>query len=595
MAMFSQEVWLLPIIYIVSFITIITIGKSLKQGGAFINAIFAMLAFALSVIVLIERLQPHTLDYSFHLDWLIIGDVYYTVGYEITNLTSWLLTLVSGVYFLIHIIMLQKKVQIVGSSIYAYMSLLMFAVSGLLLSDSILSFYICSILVSVSVYLMLAHTSFDCNQKLIWRYVLSQIVAHTALLVVIVVLYWYMPDKSLQFTMLQNVFGGQSEQFTEAMLFWLALSILANVIFLIGAFPYLNWLKLGRYQPPLLQLLITTLGFIIVPIYTLISFSELVTSSPIIVTLCAWVGLLFVVWCTIRLLVHRNNEGSYYVQMNIGLLLFAYGHEAYGFMVVQLTIWLLAIIIIYTTMLRHNSIIIFGAFMIAVITLVGAPPLSGYWLQQWLVTSIYTENTIWFVPSLFVLLSSSLSSTVFFMRYWKQAKQQSKQPITSTTQLSLYVVLAIIVPAIMLVFFGLFWLLKNGAIHYWLFGQHNEMEIQIVPILMSMIFISIGVAVGWLYSERMNESVEKRFLTIEETVYKIANNIRDRAIQLSSYTVQWFVSLEHILYQLFTVWLLYPIRRISHMSANTTLIRSTVWMIIIVSIFTVLYTLIGRG
>ena len=589
--MFSQEVWLLPILYIVSFIIIITIGKSLKQGGAFINALFAMLAFGLSVIVLIERLQPHTLDYSFHLDWLIIGEVYYTIGYEITNLTSWLLTLVSGVYFLINIIMLQKKFQIIESSIYAYMSLLMFALCGLLLSDSILGFYICSILVSISVYLMLTHTSFDCNEKLIRRYVLSQIVAHTALLVVIVVLYWYMPDKSLQFTMLQNVFNGQSEQFTEAMNFWLSISILVSIICFTGAIPYLNWLKLVRYQPPMLQLLISTLSFIVVPMYTLVSFSELVTSSPIIVKLCAWLGLLIVLWCTIRLLVHRKNEGSYYVQMNIGLLLFAYGHDAYGFMVAQLTIWLLSIIIIYTTMLRHNSIIIFGAFMIAVLTLVGAPPLSGYWLQQWLVTSLYTENSIWFVPSLLVILSSSLSSTVFFVRYWKQAKQQSKQ----AEKLSWHVVIAILVPAIILVFLGLFWLLKNGTIHYWLFGQRIGIEIHLIPILVSMIFISIGVALGWLYSERMSEAVEKRFLSLEESIYKISNNIRHLIIRSSSYAIQWLVTLEHMLYQFCTVWLLYPLRRISHMSAHTTVIRSTIWMIIIVSIFTVLYALIGRG
>lgn len=593
--MFSQEVWLLPILYIVSFITIITIGKSLKQGGAFVNALFAMLAFGLSIMVLIERLQPNTLDYSFHLDWLVIGEVYYTVGYEITNLTSWLLTLVSGIYFLIQIIMLQKKNQVLGASIYAYMSLLMFALSGLLLADSIFSFYICSVLVSISVYLMLAHTSFDCNKKLIWRYILSQIVAHTSLLVVIVVLYWYMPDQSLQFTMLQNVFNGQDEHITEAMHFWLSISVLASVIFFVGAFPFLNWLKLVRYQPPMLQLLIATLGFIIVPIYTLISFSELVISSPIIVTLCAWLGLLFVLWCTVRLLVHRNNEGSYYIQMNIGLLLFAYGHDAYGFMVAQLTIWLLAIIIIYTTMLRHNSIIIFGAFIIAVLTLVGAPPLSGYWLQQWLVTSLYTENPIWFILSLLVLLSSTLSSTVFFVRYWKQAKQLSKQQGKQTENLSWHVVIAIVVPAIMLVFFGLFWLLKNGTIHYWLFGQRLGMEIQPLPILLSMIFISIGVALGWLYSERMSESVEKRFLSIEDSIHKISQNIRDQIIQLGSFVTQWLVSLENMIFQLCTVWLLYPLRRISHMSAHTTVIRSTVWMIVIVSIITILYTLIGRG
>lgn len=599
--MFSQEVWLIPIIYIVAFITIITVGKSMKQGGAFVNAVFSMLAFVLSVIVLVERLQPHTLDYSFHLDWLVIGEVYYTIGYEITNLTTWLLTLISGVYFFIHIMAFQKRTQMLASSIYAYMSLFMFGLSGLLLADSVLTFYIGSVLVSSSVYLMLAHPSFACQRKLIWRYVWSQLLAHTAFLVAIVVLYWYMPDKSLQFTMLQNVFGGQAEQFTTTMLFWLSISIVASVICFTGLLPYLNWLKLVRDQQPMVQLLISTLSFVIVPIYMLIVFSDLVTSSPIMVTVCTWLGLVIVLGCTIRLLADRAHAVSYYAGLNIGLLLFAYGHHAYGFMVGQLTIWLLAIIIVHTTVLRHNNIIMSGAFLIAALTLVGVPPLSGYWLQQSLVATIFAEHKLWFVPSLLLLLCFSLSSTVIFLRYSRQDNQggQHKQEVelqsNQSTNLSRWAIAAIIVPAIILIFSGLFWLLRIGANLYWLLGERVGIEINLTPIVWSVIVVGIAVILGWLYSERLSGKVEQHFIAIDEHMNKFTGSVGGKAIQVCSYIVQFVATLEHILHQLCTVWLLYPLRRMSQMSANTTVMRSTIWLIIIVAGFTALYTWIGRG
>ena len=416
--MFSQEVWFIPILYIAAFITIITVGKSMKQGGALVNVVFAMLALGLSITVFIERLRPHTLDYSFHLDWLVIGEVYYTIGYEITNLNTWLLTLITGVYFLIHIVAIKKKSPIIASSIYAYMSLLMFGLSGILLSDSILIFYICSVLVSVSVYLMLVHPSVECHQTLLWRYVLSQLFVHTALLVVIVVLYWYMPDTALQFTMLQNVFGGQAEHFTEAMLAWLSLSIVISIICSTGLFPYLHRLRLVRSGQSMAQLLVITLSFVFVPIYTLIAFADLITASPI--------------------------------------------------------------------MAGKHSI------------------------------SLFEE----------------------------------------------------------------------------LIG----IDVNLMPVLWMVILIGIAVSLGPIYSKRWNEKVEKRLMSDDgKHLNKVPGSIGGAAIQTGSYIVQWVAMLEHILYRLCTVWLLYPLRRISHMSANTTIMRTTIWMIIVVTLMTGLYTWMGRG
>ncbi|HIW34339.1 MAG TPA: hypothetical protein IAA29_16275, partial [Candidatus Paenibacillus intestinavium] len=71
--------------------------------------------------------------------------------------------------------------------------------------------------------------------------------------------------------------------------------------------------------------------------------------------------------------------------------------------------------------------------------------------------------------------------------------------------------------------------------------------------------------------------------------------IRGVAIQTGTYIVQAVAVFEHIVYQLCTVWLLYPLRRISHMSANTTVMRSTMGLIIVAALLTALYTWMGRG
>lgn len=559
----------------------------MKQGGVLLNTIFAMLAFIWSIAVLIERLQPHTVDYSYHLDWLVIGEVYYPVGFEISNVTTWLLLLVTGVNFLIHMILLQGKKDSVASSIYAYISLLLFALSGLLLSDNILTFYISSIFVSSSIYLLLAHPSFGVDLKAIRRYSLSQLLAHSGLLVIIIVLYEYMPNQSLQFTMLQTVFGGQYEQFTPAMINWLSFFVLGSFICYIGAIPFLNGLKLIRYQQTMVQLLIMLLSFTIVPVYVLLRFSDLVLLSALVLSISKWYGLGLVLWSTLRFLLNQKHASPYYSLMNTGLLLFAYGHAAYGYMLMHLSLWVLATLIINVTLLQRKSLPEYGALIIAVLTLAVVPPLSGYWLQQWLVTTLYMEHSNWFVPSLWLVAAISLSSTVYFMRDLKFEQQ--------TANRTLHVFWIVAIPAVILLFFGLFWILFNSGMHGWLFGESYTVAFQLVPILWTIISVGVGVGLGWLYSKRLTIQFKQHLLSLDNVMNTISDRMCHFITKLGKYIVLAVEKIEHIVIQLLTVWLLYPVRRISHIAAYASIWRSVVWLLAVSLIITALYTITGRG
>lgn len=570
MSIVSHSVWIIPLIYLVSFLIVITVGKSLKQSEIWVSIPCSFVAFIMSLAVLIERLQSNTLDFSYHLDWLVIGDVYYSVGFEISNVTSWLLLLINTIFFLLHLMMIQKKLQ--ASSILAYMNLLMFALSFFLLSDDLFTLIISSLLVSCSIYVILAHQSSGVQLQALGKYVVSHGLAHLALLVIAIVLNLFMPSHSMQFTMIQTAFSGQWAQFTPYMIDVMSLLVVCFTVSYAGLLPFLNWVKAITFNQISIQLLIVTVCLTIIPTFVLIRFADLLEQSALALHVCTIIGLIIVVRVTFQLLLNKQGAKNYYGLMIIGIMLYTYSYQSYGYMMMMMTLWILALFVAETSLLQKNSLLIQGAFFMAALTLIGIPPLSGYWLHQWIITKLSVHyGGLEYTIGLIMLMLISMNSIIFFLGYWKNRENEYN--------FSLNVLPIVAIPASMLVFFGLYWMINNENIYQWLFDKDYYYDFRIVPLLSSMAAMSLGAILGWFYSEKFPEKWGRKFSRFENNIQVGITNALNKANKGVRILYDAIVQLEAIVQRIITEWLPYPIRRLSRRSLSASWLYQILFVI----------------
>jgi len=540
--------------------------------------ILSIAAFLISAAVLWERVAYSSDDYSFDLEWLVIGDTIYRIGYELNNVSAWLLLLIATINLLSLLLLYRWQEQ---QPNYGYIGLLLFASSGLILSDHMLLFLVCAILSSCTVYLILAHPMNDSKPKAIFRYATAQLLGFSMFAVALVALYWYMPDHSLQFTMLETVFSGPAAGYTPFMKNVIAGALVASSLLIAGMLPYGNWMKHVEVNRPIVRVIAFSFANALLPTFILLRFAIVIGEVNDILWLCKLAGAIIVIWCTFQMLLNAEQTLAYIGMMLLGSIIFAYGHGAYSYVLFELTIICLSLIVIYGAANYSSSIMVYGSFLIAILTLIGVPPLSGYWLHQSLVATISTQDIGWYVVALIVVLCSSLSTTIHFVTRWKNGQKQTAN----------WRVFIVVFPAIILIALGLIWLVKLSELEQWLFNQEITETMQIIPMLLTMLRVGIGVVIAWMFSERLTEtfasSLERTDVYMKTRAGRVGFSITklwDRVVKLVQLT-------ERGLVQLFTTWIPYPIRMISRMGVEGSIWRS----VVLVVMFTVAVTALWVG
>lgn len=572
-------------LYLSMFVIGLTVGKGSHKGMARCSLLLSSIAFVMAAGILWERSVVHRDDYSYDFDWLVIGDIFYRIGYELNNVSSWLLMLIASLNILLLLLLHNKQEQQMIASIYGYIGLLLSAVSGLVLADHMLTFFTCAILISCSVYLLLSHPVYGCVPKAIFRFITAQLLGFSAFLVALVGLYWYMPDHSLQFTMLETVFSSSAPSFTPFMKKVIAGALVVSALLIAGISPYANWMKHIGTERPVLRVVMFCFANALLPAYLLLRFHMIITEVDTVVWLCKLAGAIIVVWCTVRMLLDAQQTLSYIGMMMVGIIVFAYGHGAYGYMIVQLTLILFSLIVIYGAKMQSSSIIVYGAFLVAILTLIGVPPLSGYWMQQSLVATIAGTSTGWFIVSLLVVLCSALGTTIYFTMQWKsQFKQTGKGMLP-----------VVILPALLLIAIGLLWLVDYMQLEIWLFEKVTSESMKLLPMVLTMLSVAVGVIIAWLFSERITDAFASSLEQADQQLKNQAERFGRSVMRLGRSIVSLEQMIERGFVQLLTVWLPYPFRIVSRAGANGHLLHSVVLVVVFTAVITALwYGIRGR-
>ena len=95
-----ENAWLIPLFPLLSFLILLLFGKRLKEASAYVGMLATFLSLVFSILVLVARF--HSPTYLVKANWLTIGDLHLTAGFEVNQLNALMLVIVSLVSFLVH-------------------------------------------------------------------------------------------------------------------------------------------------------------------------------------------------------------------------------------------------------------------------------------------------------------------------------------------------------------------------------------------------------------------------------------------------------------------------------------------------------------
>src|SRR5690606_35732437 len=111
MLAWSDIVWVIPFLYGLIFIIGLTVGRSHQRVMVVSSTLLSAAAFIIAIVITCESVNILADDYSYYVDYIIIGDTFFCIGYELNNLTAWLLVLITGMNILLLCLLYHKHDQ----------------------------------------------------------------------------------------------------------------------------------------------------------------------------------------------------------------------------------------------------------------------------------------------------------------------------------------------------------------------------------------------------------------------------------------------------------------------------------------------------
>ena len=132
---------LIPVFPVIAFVTNILFGRKLKKSAALVSVSASVISLCLSIYTLIWFLKGQGSYTLFK--WLIFGGTSLNIGVIVDPLTCMMLVVVSAIGTLIQVYSIgYMKDDVRFSRFFAYMSLFMSSMLGLLLADNFITLYI---------------------------------------------------------------------------------------------------------------------------------------------------------------------------------------------------------------------------------------------------------------------------------------------------------------------------------------------------------------------------------------------------------------------------------------------------------------------
>ena len=587
MEQFSLIVWCIPCLLFFSFVILITIGKT--KYTAKLSLSLASISFIMACGVLIERLTLNTNEYSYYIDWFVIGSMYYRIGYELMNITAWFLVISTAINMLLHIVQLLSAKHDFKN--YAFFHFITAALTGVVLSDNMMVYFMLSILISIAIYLFALQENLKDKELVLRKYVYSQMLGYGALLAAIVILYSKIPNHALEFTIIQSMLNGYSEVLSTPYEWLISLLLLLSLLFITGQFIIdKSILNVAVEQQHTLRLCIMLVLKVLLPAYMLLRFDTVLNIVDTFDIVMFLAGFIIMLRSALKQWFLRN---IYYSFANVtnslfGLMLIAFSlkHEVSLIMLASV----FALITCFVTILsvtKQTWLSLF-LYMISALCLAGIPPLTNFLMLQWL-SSAAILHSPWMLigTSVGITLYSFTLSSFLYISY-KNSQQLIKQKSSFIA-----IQYVIVLPLTLLVVFGLGWAVWTEEWAEWLIHRDAPPLMNFIPSIISLASASIGLILGWQHASKWNDQQYKVWYNMERS---LSMKWSELGKAVGDLTVRCMDNLERGWFAFWTIYAPYPWKKTERMM--TSRIHSPIFLIAIVwiaaAVVAIILTLLRR-
>lgn len=511
---YAEYAWLVPVFPLAAFAILTAMGKGWKKTGVWIGTIATFASLVLSVCIAIERMSSNAPDYNRQVDWLVVGDLRLSAGFEVTNLSALMLVIVTLVGFLVNVYSqgyMAKDERI--STFYAYVALFTSSMLGLVLADNLLIFYIFWELVGVCSFLLVGFWFQKPEARAAAKkaFIVTRI-GDIGLLIALLLLFWYMPGHALDFTSIHNVFGPQSEVISTGITTLIALLIFLGAVGKSGQFPLHVWLPDAMEGPTPISALIHAATMVAAGVFLVARTFDIFEASQVAMTTVAIIGAFTAIFAATIGLAQNDIKRilAFSTVSQLGYMMLALGVGSvsaamfhlftHAFFKALLFLGAGSVIhSVHTQDIREmgglggKMKVTAWTFAIGALALSGIPPLSGFWSKDAILAAALEKQPILFAVGLIAAFFTALyMARLFFLVFAgkpKQEQQAKESPSVMTVPLIVLAVLAAVAGFVETPF--------NGWLGEWLGAKAEHHAAGLVMVVSAAVGL-LGFYIGWL-------------------------------------------------------------------------------------------------
>ena len=524
---YSQLAWIIPLCPLIAFLILLAVGRQLRKLGSIVGIAATFVSFVLSVLIVVERIGSDVQNYTWdQWDWLSVGSLTLTMGFEITNLNALMLLIVSFVSLLVNLYSVgYMKDDERKNVFFSYIALFTFSMLALVISQNILQLYIFWELVGVCSFLLVGFWYFKPEAKAAAKkaFIVTRI-GDLGLFIAILLLFWHMPDHSLDFSSIHNAFT--QNMIDPTIVTWIGVLIFIGAIGKSGQFPLHTWLPDAMEGPTPISALIHAATMVAAGVYLVARTFDIFEASATTMTVVAVVGAFTAIFAATIGVTQNDIKRvlAYSTVSQLGYMMLALGIGAMTAGIFHLTthaffkalLFLGAGSVIHAVHkqniqemggLGKSMKITAWTFAIGALALSGIFPLSGFWSKDAILTEAYHTNMWYFIVGLTAAFFTAFyMARLFFLVFAGKARtpheghEPHESPAVMTIPLIVLAALAIVAGFVFTPF--------NPWLGEWLTNKAVEDHTAWVVIILSNVVGLLGIGLGYLMYARRSVSPE---------------------------------------------------------------------------------------
>jgi NADH-quinone oxidoreductase subunit L len=517
---YSQLAWIIPLSPLIAFFILLSIGRQLKQYGGYLAVVASLVSFVISVLIFIERTGTDMQNYTWNdWDWLSVDTISLAMGFEINNLNTLMLLIVSFVGLLVNLYSIGYMKEDERINVYfSYIALFTFSMLGLVIAENIVQLYIFWELVGVCSFLLIGFWYFKPEAKAAAKkaFIVTRI-GDVGLFIAILLLFWYMPDHSMSFSAISNAFT--QNEIAPGITTLIAILIFVGAMGKSGQFPLHTWLPDAMEGPTPISALIHAATMVAAGVYLVARTFPIFESSATAMTVVAIVGAFTALFAATigvaqndikRVLAYSTVSQLGYMMLALGVGALSAGmFHLFTHAFFKALLFLAAGSVIHAVHkqdmnemggLGVKMKITAWTFGIGALALSGIFPFAGFWSKDAILTEALNQNVWYFIVGLTAAFFTAFyMARLFFLvfagksRATHDANEHHSEPHESPAVMTI----PLIILAVLAIGAGFVFTPFNPWFGEWLTGAAEEHTNWTVIILSNLVGI-LGIGLGYL-------------------------------------------------------------------------------------------------